>query len=463
MKKTLLALGLTFFGGVGLLLAQEPVKIQLGLPAPQPFHGTTKIGLNLEMALTSDRMWSADHHWMARTFDKAGVTALRWGYSAAWWDAFEEKPLSDQYWSADNTKDAKGSFGFKEFVAYCKSTHTVPLIMLPVDALATGVPLARVLDLSRRMTEYVDSQHLETPVYLEVGNEPYTNPKLAEKKYAEALCAIYPLVKSIQPKFRVVAQIDEDMEAGIVNPYADFYDAVEWHYYLECGGKGRDPWKWYCSQDRDDLISLCKKKDPVIPAGKEYIIGEINVLWPDWDGVMAGDRRSSLVYLNLLLSAIQDNRASIITPWPSHWPALKGRPDYGWFRYTEFSRRNKTVTFPAVIGTHCLLQDYVLPVPVAVTSSNPKIRVSAFTSTDHSYLSIILINKQPHPVSVRIPVKPGMACASAHRLGARYSKDAEAEYSQVPINLTTANDLDIELAPESALAVKLSTNKVFSN
>lgn len=61
-------------------LHAAPVLVHLGEPAEKPFHGTTQIGLNLEMALTSDRMWNADNHWMARTLADAGVKTLRWGY-----------------------------------------------------------------------------------------------------------------------------------------------------------------------------------------------------------------------------------------------------------------------------------------------------------------------------------------------------------------------------------------------
>lgn len=436
-------------------LQAQPVVIQLGTPSDQPFRGTTRIGLNLEMALTSDRMWDADDRWMARTFATAGVKTLRWGYSACWWDAFAEKPLTENYWSGDNTKDDAGTFGFKEFVAYCKETRTVPIIMLPVDALAAGVPMKRVLELSRRMTEYVAAQNLETTVYLEAGNEPYTKPKLPPKEYAEALRALYPLVKSIEPKFRVVAEVNEEIQPFITEPCRDFYDAVEWHHYLECGGKGKDPWVWYYQQDRDDLLNLIPKPAVIIPPGKEYLIGEINVLWPDWNGVMAGDRRSSLAYLNLLLAAIQDNRASQITPWPSHWPGLKGIPGYGWFRYDAFMKGNKTQTFPAVVGVHQLIQDYVLPVPVPAKSSDPKIRVFAYTSEDKQRRTLIFINKKPEAQTVQVPVPIGWTQQQLHYLNGKDPKDPEANYTPTESARIEKDSLAVILPAESATGVLL--------
>ncbi|MEI6322902.1 MAG: hypothetical protein WCP60_07360 [bacterium] len=439
-------------------LHADPVLVQLGEAAEKPFHGTTQIGLNLEMSLTSDRMWNADNHWMARTLADAGFKTLRWGYSAIWWDAFAEKPLTDNYWSAENTKDAYGSFGFKEFVSYCKETHTVPLIMLPVDAMASGVPLERVLDLSRRMTEYVASQHLETPVYLEAGNEPYTKPKLAKEKYAQALRALYPLVKSIQPSFRLVAQINEDLQPYIIDTCKDSFDAIEWHHYLKCGGKGTDPWQWYCQQDHTDLFRLSQNKVPVIPSGKEYLIGEINVLWPDWFFAMAGDLHSSLVYLNLLLDTINANQAQAILPWPSQWPSLKGVPGYGLFDYDAFTHQNRTRVFPGVMGVHRMIHDYVLTVPITVTSADPKIKVFAYAYPNAKTLSLILINKHPEEVSVRIPLKQPAVQVSAHKLSATNSTDTSAKYSPVTATVNPLNELDIHLAPESAFAVKVSSH-----
>jgi hypothetical protein len=407
------------------------------------------------MALTSDRMWSADNQWMARTFAEAGVKTLRWGYSAIWWDAFAEKPLTENYWSGVNTKDAAGSFGFKEFVAYCKETRTTPLIMLPVDALAAGVPMEHVIDLSRRMTEYVAAQNLETTVYLEAGNEPYTKPKLAPKVYAEALKTLYPLIKSIEPKFRVVAEVNEEIQPFITEPCRDFYDVVEWHHYLDCGGKGKDPWAWYYQQDRDDLLKLIPKPAVIIPTGKEYLIGEINVCWPDWKGVMAGDRRSSLAYLNLLLAAIQDNRATQITPWPSHWPGSKANSGYGWFHYDTFVKQGKLQTFPAVVGVHRLIQNYVLPVPVPAHSSDPKIRVFAYATEDQQQRTLIFINKKSEAASVRVPVPEGWTRLELHHLQGKDLGDPDASYVPAESNPIEKDCVELILPAESATALRL--------
>lgn len=326
--------------------------------------------------------------------------------------------------------------------------------MLPVDAMASGVSLERVLDLSRRMTEYVASQHLQTPVYMEAGNEPYTKPKLAKEKYAQALRALYPLVKSIQPNFHLVAQINEDLQPYIIDTCRDSFDAIEWHHYLKCGGKGADPWPWYCQQDHTDLFRLSQNKVPVIPSGKEYLIGEINVLWPDWDFPMAGDLRSSLVYLNLLLDTINANQAKAILPWPS----LRGVSGYGLFDYDAFTRQNRTRVFPAVMGVHQLIHDYVLTVPISVISPDPKIKVFAYGSPDTKTLSLILINKHPEEIFVRIPLKQPAAQVTAHQLSATSSTDTSAKYSPVTATVNPMNELNIHLAPESAFAIKVSSH-----
>jgi hypothetical protein len=315
--------------------------------------------------------------------------------------------------------------------------------------------MKRVLELSRRMTEYVASQYLSTVVYLEAGNEPYTNPKLPPKQYAEALRALYPMVKSIDPRFRVVAEVNEELHPFITEPCREFYDAVEWHHYLECGGKGADPWTWYYQQDRDDLLNLIPKPAAIIPPGKEYLIGEINVLWPDWDGVMAGDRRSALAYLNLLLAAIQDNRASAIAPWPSHWPGLNGKPGYGWFQYDAFMKQGAMRTFPAVVGAHRMIHDYVRPIPIPAQCSDPKIRVFAYTSENRQERTLIFINKRPETQTVRVPMPEGWSRIQVHSLKGKNLNDSDADYISGGTSRSDKGHLELVLPAESASAILL--------
>jgi hypothetical protein len=436
-----------------------------GLPAPEPsvvvmldsaprraLVHARGVGLNLEMSLISDRMWRADGHWIERTFHDLGLKTLRWGYSAIWWDAFAEKPLTDNYWSAANTPDAAGSFGLKEFVAYCKRTGTTPSIMLPVDALAAGVSMERVVDLSRRIAEYVRDQKLATPVYLEMGNEPYTKPKLAPERYAEALRLLYPMVKAIDPRFLVVAQVDRAFQPFVTEPCADFYDVIQWHHYLTCGGKGADPWAWYYGQDNVDLAGLNEGDVVKVPPGKGYVIGEINVLWPDWFAPMAGDLRSSLAYLDLLLCTINTDRADAILPWPSLWPAHKGGAAYGLFDYDAFAHGGKTRVFPAVLGAHRILKDAVLDEVVPVRITDPKIRAFAYASADRAVLTVTLINKRPEARIVRIPLPARPAAAEAWGLAAGSGSPA---YTRLPEPRFDADAVTVSLAAESAVLLRL--------
>jgi hypothetical protein len=173
---------------------------------------------------------------------------------------------------------------------------------------------------------------------------------------------------------------------------------------------------------------------------------------------MAGDLRSSLVYLNLLLDTINANQAQAILPWPSQWPSLRGVSGYGLFDYDAFTRQNRTRVFPAVMGVHQLIHDYVLTVPISVISPDPKIKVFAYGSPDTKTLSLILINKHPEEIFVRIPLKQPAAQVTAHQLSATSSTDTSAKYSPVTATVNPMNELNIHLAPESAFAIKVSSH-----
>ncbi len=433
--------------------------ITLDPRAAQPIAGTRSVGMNFEMALTSDAMWNARQRWIERTFRELGVGMLRWGYSAIWWDAFAEKPLTENYWSAVNSPDDRGTLGFKEFVASCKRTGTTPSIMLPVDALAAGVSLDHVVALSRRMVTYLRDQNLTTPVYIEMGNEPYHKPFLPPEKYAEALRTLYPMVKSIAPEFRVVAHVNKRYHPFITQHCAEFYDVVQWHHYLTCGGKIADPWQWYYAQDKTDLARLSEGDVEItIPPGKEYQIGEINVLWPDWDASMAGDLRSSLAYLDLLLSTINTGRANAILPWPSHWPAHKGAPGYGLFDYDAFVSRGETRHFPAVLGVHGLLRDAVLELLTPAVSSDPKLRVFAYAQRDGRQQNLVIINKRPQAVIARVELPSPPLSGEATQLAGTSSPpplggDATA-YGPLKGLSFAGNRSELTLPPESAVLIR---------
>ncbi len=454
LRRSLTAICFAVLGVAGFAEVAPPtVSISLDTAPRQTLTGARGVGLNLEMALISDRFWKADNQWMARTFRELDIKTLRWGYAAIWWDAFAEKPLTDNYWSAANTPDDAGSFGLKEFVTYCKQTGTTPTVMLPVDALAAGVSMERVVELSRRIVQYVHAQKLTTPVYIEMGNEPYHTPYLAPERYAEALKLLYPLVKSINPRFRVVAHINKKYHPFITETCVDYYDVVQWHHYLTCGGKGNDPWQWYYNQDDTNLVRLSEGDVTVtVPPGKGYMIGEINVLWPDWFAPMAGDLRSSLAYLDLLLSTINDSQADVILPWPSHWPAHKGSPAYGLFDYDSFNRDGRARHFPAVVSAHRIIKDTVLEQLVSARSSDPKVRVFAYASANGANLNLTFINKRPEPRAVRLPLTARANRAEAWSLAARSSVPIFERLSAVRIEPTVVT---VTLPPESAVLLKL--------
>ena len=349
-----------------------------------------RVGINIEMVLTSDEMWAANGQWMKQTLRGSGIDMIRWGYEAWNWDWENDRPFDATFtYAARNTPNAAGTFGAREFVALCRETGIVPLLMVPAsDRHIASVGWPAVLAKAGRLALYLKEQGIPD-AYFELGNEPgYTNEGVPQSQYISRAKELYATIKGVQAAYKTVLSMHSYDYNTIVSQMAGQFDALDWHSYWAMG----TGWTSYYNTDNDAFFPSGQA-----PSGKESILGETNVLVPNWSGHMANDFQSSLILSNALLGAIDLQRNSHVVTWPSHWPTSVGNPadDYGLFSYDAFmtGTPKETVLLDGPIIAHRLVNENVLDRKVPRSWNDPKLRVFAYASNDGERLNVIVINK----------------------------------------------------------------------
>lgn len=373
--------------------AAHAVNITIDPDSATVLDTARSVGINVEMNLLDDRMWAANGHWLDELFRGTGIEFLRWGYGAWQWHWDREQPLSFEFWSRFNRGDAGGSFGLREFLEYCRETGTTPMIMIP--ARVAEFPehsWADVRAMAVAMAEYVHGLDLATDVYFELGNEP--SFVVDQSVYESRLADLVPAIKAVDPDFRVGASVDPfydevDLQAD-VGPFIDF---MEFHRYAPM-----QFWSGYQARSDDDFFPFAA------PAGVgEAILGEANILWPDWNGRMPNDLQGSLALLNGLLGAVDARRSARIATWPSHWPALGDDAAYGLFDYDAWFAEAGTRLFTGPVWAHRIVNENVLSHGVHGEASNDaQVRVFGFTNAANDRLNVVLINKSDNEQAAEI-------------------------------------------------------------
>ncbi|MBR0093194.1 MAG: hypothetical protein IJP92_16020, partial [Lachnospiraceae bacterium] len=211
-----------------------------------------RMGVNLEMSMISDEMWTENGHWMEQTFDNSGIKIMRWGYDAWVFDWETESPILDNYQGGNNTKDDEGSFGLREFLVFCKKHDIIPLVDIPIEsydhraesAQTTGPEsLERVKRLAHNMATYLNECGFDE-VYFDMGNEPWSYVScqyggIPATTYGALFPDFYEIIKSVNPNYKLL--LVHEGGAAAWNNAAEaatqgFYDGVDDHQYPRPNG-----------------------------------------------------------------------------------------------------------------------------------------------------------------------------------------------------------------------------------
>lgn len=372
------------------------------------------VGVNIEMSLTSDEMWSTNGKWMEETFKASDINIMRWGYDAWAFDWQNEVPLSpNKYWGALNSKDAAGTFGFYEFIDFCVAHNVIPFVMIPIESLnTTDVPgtatLQKVKDLTSAMASYMNS-HGITNAYFDMGNEPWNTHTKIKASYYGGLCKEFqPLIKSVNSNYKLVLQrapeniLWSSWNRSAESAGAGYFDAYDDHRYAFYD------WNAYFNKNDDNFFTA----GPSI-AGAEPLLGECNIGWtPQSDNWQVGHTRDlggGMALLNAMLDTINDNAYSKILTWPSHWPSkasVSGATDrsFGWFNLDSWYNNKQTERLTGPMLAHMIINQNVLDRKLNTTSSQQKVRTFAYTDNQNSVLKLIVINKwDPYDLTINIP------------------------------------------------------------
>lgn len=426
MKKQRLISGLlSFLTAAAVLTGTAPAAYALG-PAEvsitvdgesaHALQGARRVGTNIEMSLTSDEMWAANGNWMEQTFAASGLSMMRWGYDAWAFNWETEEPLSpSRYWGGLNTHDAAGTFGLREFIAFCKKHQIIPFVMIPLESLDTfggEATLEQIKALTSSMAQYIAEQGIET-CYFDMGNEVW-NHGADGIANAEFLGGLYPefqqIVKNANPNYKLVLQRAPEnilwnrWNDTLVKASQGAFDAYDDHRYSFYG------WDKYFDYDGDDLLVPGKRIE-----GKEAILGECDIGWtPIQDNWAAGhvrDHGGGMALLNALLNMIDREEYAHIVTWPSHWPskasnANDGDQAFGWFNLDTWYLTKGTERFTGPILAHRIINQNVLENRLTATSSAPSVRVFSYQNADATDLRVIVINKwDPTALTVHVPAQ----------------------------------------------------------
>lgn len=368
-----------------------------------------QMGVNLEMSMISDEMWVDNGHWMEQTFDNSGIKIMRWGYDAWVFDWETEAPILNNYQGGNNTKDDEGSFGLREFLAFCKKHDIIPLVDIPIEsydhrsqnAQTTGAEsLARVKRLAFNMATYLNECGFDE-VYFDMGNEPWSYVScqyggIPASTYGALFPDFYEIIKSVNPNYKLL--LVHEGGAAAWNNAAEaatqgYYDGVDDHQYPRPNG-----WSNYYNKNDDSIFS--NGVGGSTPSDKIKIMGECNLPWPNFPAY-SYTLGSSIALLNGFLDLAYDDYYSGIITWPSHWPTSNTTANVGsaalpvgWFDTDAWYNSKETVRFNGPIYAEMIAGESVLDKAVWIYSDNVKVRVFAYTNTDESILKVIVLNKE---------------------------------------------------------------------
>lgn len=396
------------------------VSITVDGSVTKPITGAQKVGVNIEMSMTSDAMWAANGKWMEETFKASGLNMMRWGYDAWAFDWEQEVPLSpNKYWGALNTKDAQGTFGLREFIDYCKRNNVIPFVMIPIESIDTiggQATLQKVKDLTASMAQYMNAQGI-TNAYFDMGNEPWNNGARNHASFYGSLFKDFQgIVKAANPNYKLVLQrapqniLWNNWNNTAVNAAQGYFDAYDDHRYAFMS------WNNYFDKNNDAIFTAGSAI-----AGKEPILGEFNIGWTpytdNWDEGHVRDMGGSMALLNGMLSMINDNKYNYMVSWPSHYPSKASVPGatnnaFGWFNLDTWYNLAKTERFTGPMLAHTLVNQHVLDHSVKSTSNASKVRTFAYTDASKSQMKLFVINKWD-PTTLTITLPSGYNAAQA--------------------------------------------------
>ncbi len=408
-------------------LGPSEVTVTVDGASARPLGGARRVGVNIEMSITSDEMWAADGNWMEQTFAAGSLSMMRWGYDAWAFNWETEQPLSPaRYWGGLNTHDAAGTFGLREFIDFCKRQSIVPFVMIPLeslDAFGGEASLEQIQDLTASMAQYIADQGIEL-CYFDMGNEVW-NHGADGIDNARYLGGLYPefqrIVKQANPNFRLVLQRAPEnilwnrWNDTLVEASGGAFDAYDDHRYAFYG------WDKYFDKDGDDILT------PGTPIeGKEAILGECDIGWtPIQDNWAAGhvrDLGGGMALLNALLDMVNREQYDQILTWPSHWPSKASITNdgmdnaFGWFDLDAWYLTGDTQRFTGPVLAHRILNQNVLDNALTATSTAPTVRVFSYENTAADDLRVIVINKwDPTTLTLQVPERYRMADAMVLR------------------------------------------------
>jgi len=416
-------------------------------------------GANMEFALMSDAMWTADGQWAQNTLKATGMKMIRWGYGGWDWDYAADTYVEGQlWWGGSNPGRDAGTLGLDEFLDYCIATGTIPLIMLPFDYTYYKDPdtgtypysLGDAKTKAQQMVSYVHSRGV-TNAYFELGNEPWlmankdrigdpTRPQY----YADQLVAYSSIVKSVNSNYKLVASVnpyDPVWLEKVFSTAAGSIDAVDYHVYPEMGS-----WNNFFEKNDDDFTidnayQLIRASQLAYAPGSniEYIIGEFNVLLPDWSGHMANDLQTTLMLANAAGSVFASNRNAYVLTWPSHWPGasiFENREAYGLFDYDQWSGQGETTLFTGPVSVLKIFNQNVSDRVLKTETTDPKVRVFAFSDQARTRLNLIVINKRSAAWPVTIFLPDAFDLVNSFKLTGTSLTDKNPVYEPFPPALT---------------------------
>lgn len=379
------------------------VTITVNGQSALPLAGAQRVGANIEMSMISDAMWQANGNWMAQSFYAGELNMMRWGYDAWAFDWETETPLSqNRYWGGLNSKDAAGSFGLEEFIAFCKANQIIPFVMIPIeslDAFGGEATLEKVAALTTSMAQYIAAQGIEL-CYFDMGNEPWNNGagSISSASYLGGLFPSFQqIVKAANPNFRLVLQrapqniLWNAWNNTLVSAANGAFDAYDDHRYSFFG------WNNYFDYNSDSLLTPGGAIE-----GKEAILGECNIGWTpvqdNWNEGHVRDMGGSMALLNAMLNIIDSGTYAYIISWPSHYPSkasISGCPNnaFGWFDLDRWYLDGQTVRLSGPALAHRIINQNVLPNKLDAQSTGEKVRVFAYENDAKTDLRVIVLNK----------------------------------------------------------------------
>ncbi len=396
-------------------LGPSEVTVTVDGSSAQPLTGARHVGVNIEMSITSDEMWAADGNWMEQTLAAGSLSMMRWGYDAWAFNWETEQPLSPaRYWGGLNTHDAAGTFGLREFIAFCKEYSVVPFVMIPLESLDTfggEATLQQIQDLTASMARYIADQGIEL-CYFDMGNEVW-NHGADGIDNARYLGGLYPefqrIVKEANPNFRLVLQRAPEnilwnrWNDTLVEAAGGAFDAYDDHRYAFYG------WDKYFDKDGDDILTPGKPIE-----GKEAILGECNIGWTpvqdNWNAGHVRDLGGGMALLNALLDMVNREQYSQILTWPSQWPSKASIVNdgmdkgFGWFDLDAWYLTGDTQRFTGPVLAHRILNQNVLENKLNASSTASTVRVFSYENTAANDLRVIVINKwDPTTLTLQVP------------------------------------------------------------